>query len=94
MVAVHHLLGGDALFAGTDGNGHAMLVTTADKDHLLLLQAEVAHVDVGRYIDAGQVADVYRTVGLGQGRRHGGTFELLFHIVLLFFSFSFFLLVR
>ena len=89
VVTVNHLLGSDALFAGTDGDGHAMFIATANKNHLLFLQAEVAHVDVSGYINAGQVADVYRTVGVGQGRRHGGTFELLFHIVLLFLVFLF-----
>ena len=78
MVAVYHFLNGDALLAGADCYGHSVLVATADEHHLLLLQAQIAHVDVGRNIHAGKVADVYATVGIRQCRSDGGAFEILF----------------
>ena len=39
MIAVNHLLWGDALFLGTDGDGHAMLIAAANKLHILFLQS-------------------------------------------------------
>ena len=83
VVAVDHFLHGDALFPGTDGDGHAMLVGTADEEHFLLFQTEVAHVDVGRYIYAGQVPDVYAAVGIRQGRCDQSTVEFLFHVCMI-----------
>ena len=82
VVAVYHVLWSDAFFLGADGDGHAVLVRTSDEHHLLLLQPQVAHVDVGRHIHAGQVSDVYATVGVGKCRRDGGALEFLFHIFL------------
>ena len=78
MVAVHHLLYGDALLTGTDGDGHSMLVASADKHYFLLLQSEIAGVDVGRHVDACQMADMHTAIGVGQGGSDGGTFEILF----------------
>ena len=81
MVAVYHVLGCTAFLLGTDGDGHTVLVASADEDDVLLLEAQVAHVDVGGDVDAGQVTDVDRAVGIGQGRCHGSTFKLFLHIV-------------
>ena len=83
MIAVYHLLNRDAFLACADCYGHTVLVATADEHHFLLLQAQIAHVDVCRHIHASQVADVYSTVGVGQSRCHGGAFELvLFHYIM------------
>ena len=80
MVAVHHLLCGDALLACTDGDRHAVLVASADEHHFLMLQSEVTHIDVGRYIDSGEVSDVHSTVGIRQGGSDGCALEfVLFH---------------
>ena len=82
VVAVHDILGRAALFLGADGDGHAVLVAAADEEHVLALQAQVADVDVGGYVDAGQMADVDGAVGVGQGARHESSLEFLFfHIV-------------
>ena len=70
VVAVHDLLGGDALLAGALGHGHAVLIAAAHKHHVNALQAQVAHIDVGRHIHASQMADVNRSVSIGQRRRH------------------------
>ena len=80
MVAVDHFLGGDAFLAGADGHGNTVLVATADEHHFLLLQAQVAHVYVGRDINTGEMADVYTAVGIGQSCRHQCAVEFLFHI--------------
>ena len=37
VVAIHYLLWSDALFAGTLGDGHAMLVAATNKHHILAL---------------------------------------------------------
>ena len=80
MIAVHHVLRRDALLAGTHGDGHAVLVRATNKQHLALLQPQIAHINVGRHVDASQVTDVYAAVSVWQGRRHRYTFILLlFH---------------
>ena len=82
MVAVHHVLRRDALLAGPDGDGHAVFVRTADEEYVLLLQPEIAHVDVRRDVHARQVSDMHRPVGVRQGRRDSCSFEFLLHLVL------------
>ena len=80
VVAVDHILRGDALLAGTDGDGHTVLVASADEHHVFFLQAKVAHVDVGRHIYTGQMAYVNTAVGIGKGSRDGGPLIVfLFH---------------
>src|SRR3712207_7177186 len=54
------------LFRSAYGDRYTVLVAAADEHHLLLLQPEIAHVDVGRNIYTGQVADVHAAVGVGQ----------------------------
>ena len=81
MVAVHHLLYGDALFLGTDGYRHTVLITTADENNVLFFESEIAHVDIGWHIYTCQMSDMYTTIGVWQSCRHSGTFEFfLFHI--------------
>ena len=81
MVAVHDILRGHALLAGLDGDGHAVLVGAADEEHLLAVVAQVARVDVGRDIDASEVADVDGAVGVGQGRSNRVSFRI-FHVLI------------
>ncbi len=78
MVAVADILRGHAFLLGADGDGHTMLIAAADEDHRLLSQAQVAHVDVGRHIDAGEVADMHAAIGIGQSGGHGGPLEMFF----------------
>jgi hypothetical protein len=61
-----------------------MLVATADEEALASLQPEVARIDVGRHIDAGQVSDMYWSVGIRQSGRNGRSLELFFHATLFF----------
>ena len=74
VVAVDHLLRGDAFLAGFQGDGHAVLIRAPDEKDLFAFGAEVADVDIGRHIDPGQVADVNGAVGIGQGGGDGGAF--------------------
>lgn len=46
VVTVAHVLRRDALFLGTYGDGHAVLIGSTDENNVLLLQAEVSHIDV------------------------------------------------
>jgi hypothetical protein len=81
MIAINHLLYGNSLFLGTDSNRYTMLIATADEDNILLLEAEIANIDIGWHVYTCQVTDVHTTVGIRQSRSHGSTFKvLLFHI--------------
>ena len=79
MIAVYDILRGDTLFFGLDGDGHSMLVAAADEEHLLTFHAEIAGIDIGRHVDAGQMPDMHRTVGIRQSRSDKRTLEI-FHI--------------
>ena len=94
VVTVHDVLRCAALLLGADGDGHAVLVASADEEHLLLFQAQVSCVNVGRHVDARQVSYVYRPVGVGQRRGDGGTFEFLFHIVVMLIKCDYFAKIR
>jgi hypothetical protein len=50
MITVYHILRGDALLAGTNRDGHTMLIGSSNKQHFALLQSEIAHIDISRYI--------------------------------------------
>ena len=79
VVAIDDLLRGNTLLAGLDRDGHAVLVAAADRDHVAALQAQVACVDIRRYVDSRQVADMYGAVGIGECRSHEIAFELFSH---------------
>ena len=81
VVLVHNVLRRTALLAGLDGDGHSVLVRAADVEHVLAAHPEIPDIDIGRYIDAGKVADVNGTVGVRQRAGHQGSFVILFHIV-------------
>ena len=80
MITIDNLLDGDTLLAGTDRDGHAVLITSTDEDHILFLQSEIADVGVCRHIDACQMADMHAAIGVRQGRSHRSALEILFHI--------------
>ena len=65
MVAVNNVLWCNTFLLCFDGNGHAMLVAATYHEHILTLEAQIAHIDVGRDINSGQMADVYWTIGIG-----------------------------
>ena len=78
VVAVHDFLHRAALFAGTDGDRHAVFVAAADEEDVAALQTQIAHVNIGRHIDTGKMPDVHTAVGIGQGGGDEGTIEFLF----------------
>ena len=80
VIAVHDVLRGDSLLASLDGNGHTMLVATADHQHLTPLQAQIACIDIGRYVYPRQVADVHRAVGVWQGGGDECSFEIFHYL--------------
>ena len=74
VVAVHDVLRGDALLAGLDGDGDAVLVAAADEHHVLAAHAEIADVDVAGDVGAGEVADMDGAVRVGKGTGDQGSF--------------------
>ena len=79
MIAVNNLLHGDTLLAGTDSNRHAVLIASADEHYVAVVEAQVAHINIGRHIHSGKVTDVYTSIGVGKSRRHSSTGKFLFH---------------
>ncbi|OPZ81765.1 MAG: hypothetical protein BWY77_00489 [bacterium ADurb.Bin431] len=69
-VFVDDLLGRHPRLFSGDGDGHAVLIGAADIDHIALFEALVAHIDVRRQISPGEVAEMDRPVGVGQGAGH------------------------
>jgi hypothetical protein len=67
VVAVHHFLGGDALFACADSNRYTVLIATAYEKDILAFEAKVADIDVGWYVHARQVSDMHWTIGIWKG---------------------------
>ena len=79
MVAVDDLLGRNALLAGLDGDGHTVFVGSADRNHVAALEPQITGINIRRYVDSRQVADMYGTVGIGECRCHKIAFELFCH---------------
>ena len=80
MITIYNLLGGNTLLAGALCHGNTMLIAATDKKHVLALQAQVTHIDVGGNINASQVADVNRTVSIGQRRCYQRARKFLFFL--------------
>ena len=80
VVTVHDLLGRDALLAGLDGDGYAVFVRPADRNHVAALEPQVTGVDVRRYVNSRQMADVHGAVGVRECGCHEVAFELFCHM--------------
>lgn len=65
VVAIYHILRGDALLTGTDGDGHTVFIRSADEQHFALLQTKIAHIDISRHIHTSQMTDMHTAVGIG-----------------------------
>lgn len=63
VVTVHDLLGRHTLLA--DGDGHAVFIRSADRDHVAAFEPQITGIDVRRYVTPRQVADMYRTIRIG-----------------------------
>ena len=66
IVLVHEFLGRYACLLGRQGDGHAVIVRSADVDDVPAFQPLVAYVDVAGQMDAGDMADVELAVRVGQ----------------------------
>ena len=80
MVTIHDLLRGHPLLAGLDGDRYAVLVRSADRNHVAALQPQVTRVNIRRYINSRQMADMHRAVCIGESRCNEVTLELFCHI--------------
>ncbi len=78
VIAVYHILRGNALVLSLDGDRHTVLIAAADHGYGAPLQAQVSGINVGRHINAGQMSYVYRAVGVRKCGGYEGTF-ILFH---------------
>ena len=78
MVLVHYVLRCNAGLARLDGDGHAVLVGSADKHHILAPHAQVTHKDVSGNVGASQMADMDGTVGIGKCAGHQGSLKTHF----------------
>ena len=84
MIAIHHILHSASLLLCTDGHRYTMLITPTHKHHLTSLQSQVSRIDVGRYIHASQMSNVYRSIGIWQRCRHSCSLKVfLFHVLIL-----------
>ena len=82
VVAVNDLLNSDAFFASSNSDGNSVLVATSNEEALATLQPQIARIDVGRHVNASQMADMYRSVRIRQSRRNRSSLEMLFHVIL------------
>ena len=82
MIAVHYILRSDALFFGTDRDGHPVLVGASDKDYVFFFQSEITDINICRHINSCEMSDMDRPVCIRQCRSYGGTFEFLFHCII------------
>ncbi len=80
MVAVNYILRGHALLTGLYGDGHTVLVTASDHDYIFAFEAQIAYVNIGRDIYAGEVSDMHRTVGIRESCGNESALEFLFHM--------------
>jgi hypothetical protein len=78
VVAINHLLRGDAFLIGPDGDGGAVGVAARDHQDFVALKAVIAGKDVGAQVAAGDMTKVKWAVGVGPGHSHKNTFRNTF----------------
>ena len=82
MIAIHYLLHRYALLLCTYGNGYAVLIATANEYYFAVLQSQIAHVDVGRHVNACKVSDVHAAISVWQSGSNGcSLIVFLFHLI-------------
>ena len=88
VITVHNVLGGAAFRTCLYGDGHSVLVASADKEDIFPAHAEIPYVDVGRHVNACKVADMYRSVGIRKrtGNQSAREFFVLIHSCRITFS--------
>ena len=81
MIAVTNILWRDSFLFGTQSDWHAVLITTANEDHLLLFKSQIAYIDVGRNVYSREMSYVNTSICIRQCRGNCCAFEfLLFHL--------------
>ena len=78
-ITVHDLLRRHPFLAGLDGDGHAVFVASADRNHVAAPEPQVTGINVRRYVNSRQMADMHRTVGIGKSRGNEITLEFFCH---------------
>ena len=86
VVFIYNILRAASLLAGGDGNGHAVLVGTADIQDFFSLHSEEPDINIGGHINSGQMSDMHWTVGIGQCTGYKGAFKTFFHTLSLSLS--------
>lgn len=64
MIPVYNILRSDTFFLSFNRNRYPVLIGATDKYHFFPLSPQIPYINIGRYIYSGQMADVYRPVGI------------------------------
>ena len=75
MVLINNVLRGNSLVQRFDGDRDPVFVGTTDEDDIGFVHPEKPDIDISGDIYSGQVTDMDRAVGIGQGGGNGKTFE-------------------
>ena len=67
MVFINHLLGRYAFFHGPDSYGHAVLITSADKENIFFAGSFKTHINISWNITTRQMTDMNRAICIGKG---------------------------
>ena len=86
VITVHDILRGHSFDLRLNRDRHAMLVATADHDHIFAFQPQIPGINICRDIYSRQVTYMHRAVGIRQSGGYQCTFEILLHISYYFLS--------
>ena len=86
VITVHDVLRGHPFGLRLNRDRHAMLVATADHDHIFAFQPQIPGINICRDIYSRQVTYMHRAVGIRQSGGNQCTFEILLHISYYFLS--------
>ncbi len=84
VVAVNDILWSHTLAACLYSDRHTVLVASAYHHNVLSAQAQITGVNVGRYINTGEMSDMNRTIGIWKSRSNQCAFKFLLHRVIIF----------
>ena len=70
VVTVHYLLGGNTLFACTNGDRNTMLIATTHKKHIFAFQTEIANINISWNIYTRKVSNMHGTIGIWKSRSY------------------------
>ena len=78
VITVYDILRGASFAAGLYGDGHAVLVASADEQDIFAAHPEVSHIDVGGDVYSCKVTDVHRSVGIWKRTGDKGARKFIF----------------